>query len=120
VAGVHWDNSKTRWRAQINVPAGDGKRKTRHLGTFENELDAALAYDQAAREHRCDKAKVNFPDLPPQPQAASSHEPCPTPQPSLKHIPRRPKVASNRTSRKTTSQYRGEGRCTNQTLGCSP
>jgi hypothetical protein len=27
-----------------------------------NELDAALAYDQAAREHHNDKAKLNFPD----------------------------------------------------------
>jgi hypothetical protein len=54
-----------------------------------NEVDAALAYDQAAREHHKDKAKLNFPDLPPQPQAALS-----------------------KTPRQATSQYRGKGRCT--------
>jgi hypothetical protein len=58
----------------------------RYLGSFVNEVDAALAYDQAAREHHKDKAKLNFPDLPPQPQAAL-----------------------NKTPRKAASQYRGRG-----------
>jgi hypothetical protein len=52
-------------------------------------VDAALAYDQAAREHHKDKAKLNFPDLPPQPQAAVIETP-----------------------RQATSQYRGKGSCT--------
>jgi hypothetical protein len=58
-----------------------------------NEVDAALAYDQAAREHHGDKAQLNFPDLPPQPQAASS-----------------------KATRQGTSKYRGKGRGT-QALG---
>jgi hypothetical protein len=37
-----------------------------------NEVDAALAYDQAARAHLKEKAKLNFPDLPPRPQVTSN------------------------------------------------
>jgi hypothetical protein len=73
------------WQASIYVDAGDGKRKKRSLGSFVFEVEAALAYDQAAREHHKDKAQLNFPDLPPQPQAASS-----------------------KTPRQATSQYRGK------------
>jgi hypothetical protein len=61
----------------IKADIGDGKSKKRHLGCFVNEVDAALAYDQAAREYHGDKAKPNFPDLPPQPQVASSQSPTP-------------------------------------------
>jgi hypothetical protein len=48
--------------------ADNGQSKYRDLGSFVNEADAALAYDQAARVHHKDKAKLNFPDMPPQPQ----------------------------------------------------
>jgi hypothetical protein len=64
-----------KWRADISVDAGGGKSKKRYLGSFVDEKDAALAYDKAAREHHGDKAKLNFPDQPPQPQAASSKTP---------------------------------------------
>jgi hypothetical protein len=85
-AGVSWNGRDKRWIAQINPRVCDGKSKPRHLGSFLNEVDAALAYDQAAREHYKDKGKLNFPDLPPQPQ-----------------------VASGKTPRQASSQYRGEG-----------
>jgi hypothetical protein len=78
-----------RWRAAIGVIAEDGKSKPRHLGCFLNQVDEALAYDQPAREHHKDKAQLNFPDLPPQPQ-----------------------VASSKTTRQPTSQYRGKDRLT--------
>jgi hypothetical protein len=82
--------------SQDTATAGDGKSKQRHLGSFVNEVEAALAYDQAARDHHKDKAQLNFPDLPPQPHAALS-----------------------KTPRETSSQYRGEGRCTDA-LGSPP
>jgi hypothetical protein len=65
----------------------NGASKTTHLGNFENEVDAAVAYDQAARDYHGKKRKLNFPDLPSQ-----------------------PRVAVDETPRQTTSQYRGEGR----------
>jgi hypothetical protein len=95
VAGVHWGSRAKRWIPTIRVHAGDGKSKTISLGGFVNEVDAALAYDQAAREYRGDKAQLNFPDLPPQ-----------------------PRVASSKTPREATSRYRGKSRCT-LALGCS-
>jgi hypothetical protein len=87
-AGIFWSSLHKTWRAQISVDAGDGKRKLRYLGSFVNAVDAALAYDQAAREHHKDKAQLNFPDLPPQPRAAL-----------------------NKLSRQGASQYRGKGNC---------
>jgi hypothetical protein len=92
-AGVSWDNHEKRWRATIHVIAGDGDgtSKPRHLGAFIKEVEAALAYDQAAREHDADESKLNFPYLRPQPQEGL---------------------------RQTPSQYRGKSRCTPQVDGC--
>jgi hypothetical protein len=87
-AGVCWDSSDKKWRAYIRADTSDCKSKQWKLGLFLNEVDAALAYDQAAREHHRGEAKLNFPDLPPQ-----------------------PRVAVNETPRHPTSQYRGKGRC---------
>jgi hypothetical protein len=44
----------------------------RYFGEFQSEVDAALAYDQAARYYRADKAQLNFPDLPPPPDDDAS------------------------------------------------
>jgi hypothetical protein len=75
-AGVCWIDRHKRWRAASRVDAGDGKSKVKHLGWFleKEEVRAALAYDEAAREHHGDKAQLNFPHLPPPPQMASSEQ----------------------------------------------
>jgi hypothetical protein len=47
---------KTKWRSAIRI---NGKLK--HLGTFSNIRDAAIAYDSAVIIHRVKNAPLNFP-----------------------------------------------------------
>ncbi len=44
--GVHWHKGARKWHARIRV---DGLLK--HLGSFTDELEAALVYNAAALEH---------------------------------------------------------------------
>jgi hypothetical protein len=55
--GVFFDKKRGKYRAVLSV---DGKKK--HLGYFDNEIDAARAYDTAAELHRGKFAALNFPD----------------------------------------------------------
>ncbi len=58
--GVEWDAQKRRYRASIADP--DTKKK-RHLGYYDSAVDAARAYDGAARAlRRPDEVFLNFPD----------------------------------------------------------
>lgn len=52
--GVIWIEQRQRWRAYI----GDGKAI--YLGSFESEMEAAKAYDKAARGRFGQYAWVNF------------------------------------------------------------
>ena len=56
--GVSWHGQNDSWRASIHV---DGK--THYLGSFHSEVEAAVAYDCAARERfGPEHAWLNFPD----------------------------------------------------------
>lgn len=55
--GVLWDKSHCCWKAKIIV---DGKRFV--LGSFPTEEAAARRYDQAAKAHFGEFARLNFPD----------------------------------------------------------
>jgi len=54
--GVMWYKSRNKWCAEIKV---DGRKI--FLGYFENEIDAAKAYDAAARIYHGQFASLNFP-----------------------------------------------------------
>ena len=41
--GVFWEKGCKKWRVQVTL-----NKKRHHIGLFVNELDAAIAYDQAA------------------------------------------------------------------------
>lgn len=53
--GVCWLKDRSRWGAHIKV-----SRKSVYLGTFKSEIDAALAYDAAARTYFGEFARPNF------------------------------------------------------------
>jgi len=53
--GVNWFKQHQKWHAQIGL---NGHKK--HLGLFDNEADAARAYNTAATEHFGEYAKLNF------------------------------------------------------------
>jgi hypothetical protein len=55
--GVCWVKRDGSWAARISVGAG-GKKS---LGNFKDEVDAARAYDRAAREFHGEIATLNFP-----------------------------------------------------------
>lgn len=53
--GVSYDRRSGRWASQISV-----NYKNHHLGYFDNEREAALAYDRAARAMHGAFARPNF------------------------------------------------------------
>jgi hypothetical protein len=55
--GVSWDTGRGRWRAQIAV---DGRRI--FLGRFDDPVEAARVYDEAAVRYFGEFAHLNFPD----------------------------------------------------------
>jgi len=56
--GVWYNPKKKRWRATIGI---NNKRK--QVGYFRNEINAARAYDEAAKKYYRDFAVLNFPKL---------------------------------------------------------
>jgi hypothetical protein len=56
--GVRWTDEGRKWQAQIKVGG-----KHRLLGRFRSEIDAALAYDAAARQLHGEHARLNLPDV---------------------------------------------------------
>lgn len=55
--GVTWKKDNRKWQARIGF-----ENKEIYLGCFRDEIDAAKAYDNAARKYHKDFASLNFPD----------------------------------------------------------
>jgi len=55
--GVVWRRDCKKWRARIGF-----KRKRIHLGDFDDQMDAAMAYDDKAVELFGEFAYLNFPE----------------------------------------------------------
>jgi hypothetical protein len=55
--GVSFDRSHGKWRAQIKYQG-----KYINLGRFDSEIEAAKAYDAAARKYHGEFARLNFPE----------------------------------------------------------
>lgn len=53
--GVYWNKNLKKWQVQIRV-----MKKAIYLGLFENEIEAAKSYDNAAIIHFGEFAKLNF------------------------------------------------------------
>lgn len=55
--GVCWDNTKGKWQAGLNTGG-----KFKFLGRYDDEIEAAKAYDAAARDIWPGFARLNFPE----------------------------------------------------------
>lgn len=55
--GLTWYRRENRWGVRISV-----NNKSKFIGYFEHELDAAKAYDAAAEKYHGDFASLNFPN----------------------------------------------------------
>jgi len=55
--GVCWNKCNSSWKACIKI-----KGKNTHIGYFDDEVDAAKAYDLKALQVRGDRANLNFQD----------------------------------------------------------
>lgn len=53
--GIHWNKRSCKWQARIGINGRD-----HHIGYFNSDQDAALAYDTKAREAYGKFAKTNF------------------------------------------------------------
>jgi len=53
--GVYWEKCRKKWRAKITKGMSPF-----HIGYFDNEMDAAKAYDKVALEYFGEFANINF------------------------------------------------------------
>jgi len=54
--GVTWNKPCSKWRVMLMY-----QKKHIHIGMYDSDVEAATAYDNAARQYWGDYARVNFP-----------------------------------------------------------
>ena len=54
--GINWRKRTRKWEVRVMF-----EKKRMHIGYFRDEIDAARAYDQAARKYHGEFASPNFP-----------------------------------------------------------
>lgn len=55
--GICWNKTASKWQAAISF-----NKNIIYLGIFNNEIDAAKAYDEAAKKYHGEFACLNFPE----------------------------------------------------------
>jgi hypothetical protein len=55
--GIRWDKNKEKWQVRLTI---NGRRKS--FGYYADEIEAAKAYDRAAKKYRGEFAVLNFPE----------------------------------------------------------
>jgi len=55
--GIYWDKDKEKWQVRLDING-----RIRRLGYYADEIEAAKAYDEAAKEYRGEFAVLNFPE----------------------------------------------------------
>lgn len=52
--GVHWSSSINKWKAQLYV-----NFKLKHIGSYADKIEAAIAYNEAAKKYYGEFARLN-------------------------------------------------------------
>lgn len=55
--GIYWHKNTGKWQVQITC-----EKKKIHLGCFRDEIEAAKAYDRAAKKYHGEFSCLNFPE----------------------------------------------------------
>lgn len=55
--GVYWNSTKKKWQVSVKIKE---TYKTKNLGRFDNEKEAALVYDEYAKKYYGKFALLNF------------------------------------------------------------
>ena len=55
--GLQWDKRSKKWQVNMRID-----RQLRGFGSYTSEIEAAKAYDRAAKKHRGEFAVLNFPE----------------------------------------------------------
>ena len=53
--GVHWNKRDKKWYAHIGVDS-----KLKHIGYYDSEIEAAIAYNNAAKKYHGEFARLNI------------------------------------------------------------